>query len=87
MPIIRIEHCQNSRIHIYLLGAKLFSWGPRRVKPFKNPKLGISYSVWDGEELLEQSIKQIRPVADYINVVWQKLSWYGRAIPDWKNYC
>lgn len=78
MAFIRIEHCQNSRTHIYLFGAKIFSYGPRRIKPFKNPKLGISYSVWDGEELLEQSIKQIRPVADYINVVWQKLSWYGR---------
>ena len=78
MPIIRIEHCQNSRTHIYLFGVKVLSWGPRRVKPFKNAKLGISYSVWDGEELLEQSIKQIRPVADYINVVWQKVSWYGK---------
>ena len=76
--MMRIEHCQNGRTHVWICGIKLLSWGPRRVKPFKNPKLGISYSVWDGEELLEQSIKQIRPVADYINVVWQKLSWYGR---------
>ena len=75
---MRIEHCQNGRTHVWICGIKLLSWGPRRVKPFKNPKLGISYSVWDGEELLEQSIKQIRPVADYINVVWQKLSWYGK---------
>lgn len=75
---MRIEHCQNGRTHIWIGGVKILSWGPRRVKPFKNPKLGISYSVWDGEELLEQSIKQIRPVADYINVVWQKLSWYGK---------
>ena len=40
-------------------------------------KLGISYSVWDGEELLEASIKSVRENADYINVVWQKKSWYG----------
>ena len=56
----------------------MLSWGPRHIKPYKNPKLGISYSVWDGEELLEQSIKQVRKTADYINVVWQKLSWYGK---------
>ena len=75
---MRIEHCLNGRTHVWIGGIKILSWGPKTPKPFKNPKLGISYSVWDGEELLEQSIKQIRPVADYINVVWQKLSWYGR---------
>ena len=75
---MRIEHCLNGRTHVWLGKFKILSWGPRRVKPFKNPKLGVSYSVWDGEELLEQSIKQIRPVVDYINVVWQKLSWYGK---------
>ena len=40
-------------------------------------KLGISYSVWDGEELLEASIKSVRENADYINVVWQRKSWHG----------
>lgn len=40
-------------------------------------KLGISYSVWDGEELLEASLKSVRENADYINVVWQKKSWQG----------
>lgn len=40
-------------------------------------KLGVSYSVWDGEELLEASIKSIRSQCDYINVVWQKISWFG----------
>lgn len=83
MPIIHIEYCLNGRIHVWIGKIKVLSWGHRRVKPFKNAKLGISYSVWDGEELLEQSIKQIRPVADYINVVWQKVSWYGKPCnPD-----
>ena len=74
----KIEKCLNGRTHIWFMGVKILSWGPKAIKPYKNPKLGISYSVWDGEELLEQSIKQIRPIADYINVVWQKLSWYGK---------
>lgn len=78
MALLHIEHCLNARTHVWLFGHKILSWGPRRVGPYKNPKLGISYSVWDGEELLEQSIKQIRETADYINVVWQKLSWYGK---------
>lgn len=40
-------------------------------------RLGVSYSVWDGEELLEKSIRTIREHCDYINVVWQKKSWFG----------
>ena len=78
MRLFNVEHCLNGRTHVWLFGIKILSWGHRRVKPYKNPRLGISYSVWDGEELLEQSIKQVRNTADYINVVWQKLSWYGK---------
>jgi len=40
-------------------------------------RLGVTYSVWDGEELLESSLKSIRKNVDYINVVWQKHSWEG----------
>lgn len=40
-------------------------------------KWGVSYSVFDGYELLEKSIQTIKPNADYINVVYQKESWYG----------
>lgn len=83
MALFRVEHCWNGRTHIYAGRVKFFSWGRRAIKPFKNPKLGVSYSVWDGEELLEQSIKQIRSVVDYVNVVWQKVSWYGKPCnPD-----
>ena len=74
-----IEHCKNGRTHVWIGKIKVWSYGPRAVKPFANPKLGVSYSVWDGEELLEQSIKQIRSVVDYVNVVWQKLSWFGKS--------
>ncbi|MHA1540994.1 MAG: hypothetical protein ACTSXL_01625 [Alphaproteobacteria bacterium] len=43
----------------------------------KKMKLGALYSVWDGEELLEASIKSIRKNVDYITVVWQEKSWVG----------
>lgn len=45
-------------------------------------KIGASYSVWDGEELLEFSIRSIRNAVDYVNVVWQRLSWYGTPCDD-----
>ena len=77
MRLINIKHLANGRVHIIVCGVKVFSWGAKHFKAYKNPKLGVSYSVWDGEELLEQSIKQVRGTADYINVVWQKVSWYG----------
>ncbi|MGN1152817.1 MAG: hypothetical protein ACI4S3_02215 [Candidatus Gastranaerophilaceae bacterium] len=48
-----------------------------------NIKWGVSYSVFDGEELLEASIKSIRNQVDYVNVVYQTKSWYGNeASPD-----
>lgn len=40
-------------------------------------KLGITYSLFDGEELLEASLKSVRSSAHYINVVYQTHSWYG----------
>ena len=43
----------------------------------KKLKWGVSYSVFDGEELLESSLKSVRNSADYINVVYQTKSWYG----------
>lgn len=45
-------------------------------------KLGASYSVWDGEEMLEYAIRSIRSEVDYVNVVWQKLSWFGTPCAD-----
>jgi hypothetical protein len=40
-------------------------------------KLGVSYNVFDGEELLEGSIKQIRSEVDYISIVYQEISNFG----------
>ena len=40
-------------------------------------KVGVSYNVFDGEELLEGSIKSIRESVDYISVVYQLVSNFG----------
>ena len=40
-------------------------------------KLGISYNLFDGEELLEYSINSVRDSCDHINVVYQKISNWG----------
>lgn len=40
-------------------------------------KLGISYNVFDGFELLKDSILQIREFVDYISIVYQKKSNWG----------
>lgn len=42
---------------------------------FRKPmKLGVSYNLYDGEELLEYSIKSIRSAVEYICVVYQDIS-------------
>lgn len=45
-------------------------------------KLGISYNLFDGEELLESSIKSIRNSADHINVIYQKISNWGESCSE-----
>lgn len=45
-------------------------------------KWGVSYSVFDGEELLEGSIRSIRKSVDYVNVVYQVKSWYGNPASE-----
>lgn len=42
-------------------------------------KLGVSYNLFDGEELLEGSIKSIRDNVDYISVVYQTISNFGKS--------
>lgn len=46
-------------------------------KKVQKTKWGVSYSVYDGEELLKGSIKSIRESVDYVQVVYQTKSWYG----------
>ena len=47
-----------------------------------NLKFGVSYNVFDGEELLEDSILHIRDLVDYISVVYQKVSNWGSPCSD-----
>jgi hypothetical protein len=44
-------------------------------------KLGVAYNVFDGEELLGYSIKQIRDLVDLVVVVYQEVSNYGNKNP------
>jgi hypothetical protein len=49
-------------------------------------KLGVSYNLFDGEELLEKSILSIRENVDYISVVFQMVSNLGDICnPEIKN--
>lgn len=45
-------------------------------------KLGVSYNLFDGEELLESSIKSIRDNVDYISVIYQTISNFGNPCDD-----
>ena len=45
-------------------------------------KYGISYNIFDGEELLEDSISQIRDLVEYISVVYQTESYWGNKCSD-----
>ena len=40
-------------------------------------KLGISYNIFDGEEMLPFALKNLRPFADFIVVVYQTTSNFG----------
>jgi len=45
-------------------------------------KIGVSYNLFDGEELLESSIKSIRKNVDYISVVYQTVSNFGNPCDE-----
>jgi hypothetical protein len=44
--------------------------------------LGISYNIFDSEDLLEESINLIRDKVDFISVVYQVVSNYGFSNPE-----
>ena len=55
---------------------------PNRVRLDKPaiPKLGATYIVFDGIELLESAINSIREHVDFVCVAYQKVSWFGAKI-------
>lgn len=83
--IFEITHRNSTKKSIYIFGKKICSI---KVKcksylPTKSqPKFGVSYLIFDGEELLEASIKSIRSQVDYINVVYQLTSWRGNPAKE-----
>ncbi len=73
----------------YILSKLSFDKTKRRLKrqeyadkianlKLKNSKWGVSYSVFNGYELLEQSILSIKDSVDYINIVYQDVSYKGK---------
>jgi len=45
-------------------------------------KLGCAYNIFDGEEMLPHSLKNLRPMVDYICVVYQNTSNFGNENPN-----
>ena len=43
-------------------------------------KFSVSYNVFDGVELLEDSINHIRSVVDHISIVFQTTSYWGNKL-------
>ena len=65
--IFSIENTDEKTKRLTILGAEMFF--KRKIKKMK---LGIAYNLFDGEELLEASVKSVRGCADYICVIYQK---------------
>jgi hypothetical protein len=46
-------------------------------------KIGISYNLFDGEELISRSIEVLRECGvEYISVIWQKISYFGQPASE-----
>lgn len=72
--ILTTKYLRKKIIRIHFKEKSVYLFGKKITGHFK---LGASYNLFDGEELLEASIKSIRSQADYINVVYQDISNYG----------
>jgi hypothetical protein len=80
MKIFELRHSNSSKRALYFFGKKILTYVTKKFRTYEliqYPKFGVSYSVFDGEELLEASIKSIRSEVDYVNVVYQTISWRG----------
>lgn len=45
-------------------------------------KLGVTYNIFDGEEMLFFSLRNLRPMVQHINVVYQTMSNFGNENPN-----
>jgi hypothetical protein len=59
---------------------RIINSNPTVKNSINKNKLGAVYIVFDGIELLEKSILQIRKHVDYVNVIYQKVSWFNKPI-------
>lgn len=83
--LFSIKQFCSSKKSLHFFDKKILSFPAikRGFLPVKSsPKFGVSYSVFDGEELLEASINSIRKQVDYINVVYQLVSWHGNPADE-----
>lgn len=76
MKIITIKRTKTHKI-LNIMGIKI----KIKEKIAKIKKLGASYNLYDGIELLEASIRSIRKNVDYINVVYQSISNFNEKAP------
>lgn len=68
IPIISSSNAKNGDVSGTDIGSRITN---------TQMKLGVGYNVFDGEELLESSIRSIRHMVDYIVVVYQLISNFG----------
>ena len=73
LPVFFKNKQADGTREFYLFGKKIFSC----KKHLQKIKLGVSYNLFDGEELLADSIRAIRSEVDYVNVVYQDVSNFG----------
>lgn len=71
LPFLTQERLEDGTLVYRLGGIRL-----RRVKA-RPMKLGVSYNLYDGEELLRASIRAIRSEVDFVTVVYQDVSNFG----------
>lgn len=87
MKVLRKIEREFYRIkaQIFLPKEKRAAWLNEKIETLYSKEkhiFGISYSVFDGFELLEKSIQSLRSVVDYVNVVYQDVSWTGKQGDD-----
>lgn len=73
LPVFFKNKQADGTREFYMFGRKIFTYKKKRCQI----KLGVSYNLFDGEELLPASIQALRSEVDYINVIYQDVSNYG----------